>query len=52
MVAAIKAGSWVLAGDEAIDSKWAREDTPKRAHRTRQMLSFSTYPYEYFYKIS
>ena len=29
MIAAIKGGDWALAGKEAMDSKWAREDVSK-----------------------
>lgn len=37
MLAALKAGNWQEAHDQAIDSKWAQE-TPERAHRIANML--------------
>lgn len=38
MVNAIYAGDWVRAHAEALDSKWARSDSPNRAKRVAQML--------------
>ena len=42
MVAAIKAGDWNKAADEALDSKWARKDTPERAKRHAEVLRTGT----------
>ena len=38
MVNAIYAGDWHRAYSEALDSKWARDDTPERAARVAAML--------------
>lgn len=38
MIAALEAGNYALAHDEALDSKWAREDVPERAKEIAMML--------------
>jgi lysozyme len=38
MVSAIFADDWVQAHNEALDSKWARSDSPARAKRMAKML--------------
>lgn len=38
----IAAGDWLGASEEALNSKWAREDSPKRAHRHADMLRRDT----------
>ena len=38
MVKAIKAGDWKTAANEALDSKWARKDTPERAGRVAALI--------------
>lgn len=38
MVDAIMAGDWATARVEALNSKWAREDSPNRARRVAYML--------------
>ena len=38
MVNAVYAGDWVRAHREALDSKWARSDSPARAQRVAQRL--------------
>lgn len=38
MLAAIAGGDYESAADEALDSKWAREDTPGRAQDIAKML--------------
>lgn len=38
MIAAIMRNDWELAYDEALDSKWARSDSPERAKRVAKML--------------
>ncbi len=35
----LKAGWYAQAADEALDSKWARDDTPERAERVTAMGS-------------
>lgn len=32
LIAAVKAGLWSMAGDEAVTSKWARDVGPTRSH--------------------
>jgi len=34
----IRTGEWALAADEALDSRWARNDTPERAKEITDML--------------
>jgi lysozyme len=36
--AAMAAGNWNAAADEMLDSKWAREDSPARAHREARRM--------------
>ena len=38
MIAAIMAGDWLTAHREALDSKWARSDSPARAQRVANGL--------------
>lgn len=38
MVAAIMRGDWLTAHREALDSKWATQDSPGRAHRVAEMF--------------
>lgn len=38
MVAAIMQGDWLTAHREALDSKWARKDSPGRARRVAEMF--------------
>jgi len=38
MRAAVAAGDWEAAADHALDSKWAKEDTPERAKRVAAAL--------------
>ena len=38
MLAAIAGGDYESAAEEALDSKWAREDTPRRAQDIARML--------------
>ena len=38
MVGAIFRNDWDAAADEALDSKWARKDTPYRARRVAEVL--------------
>ena len=38
MVAAIMRDDWVAASREALDSKWARSDSPARAKRAAEVL--------------
>jgi len=38
MRAAIAQGDWEAAADHALDSKWAKEDTPERAKRIADAL--------------
>lgn len=45
MIAAIKADRWELAALDALDSKWAKEETPERAIRTALMMGLNTFPY-------
>jgi len=40
---AIMGGDWALAAREALDSQWAREDTPARAARVARMLDLGVY---------
>ena len=42
MVAAIKNGDWQEAAIQALDSKWAREQTPERAIRHAEVLRSGT----------
>lgn len=47
MLGAIEDGRWTDAKREALDSKWAREDSTERAKRTARMLETGEYPREY-----
>lgn len=38
MIAAIRRQDWEAAADEMLDSKWAREDVPKRAGKLARMM--------------
>ena len=38
MIAAIMSNDWDEAADEALDSKWARSDSPERARRVAKMI--------------
>lgn len=38
MIAAIMRNDWAIAYDEALDSKWARLDSPSRARRVAAMF--------------
>lgn len=38
MIAAVKAGDWAEARRQALDSKWARSDSPARARRVAQAI--------------
>lgn len=38
MLKALQAGNWGEAYRQALDSKWAREDTPERAQRVASMF--------------
>lgn len=38
MLAALAGGHYTRAAEEMIDSKWAREDSPKRAERAAKMM--------------
>ena len=38
MIDAIFKDDWVQAHNEALDSKWARSDSPARAQRVAKML--------------
>lgn len=38
MVSAVLRDDWVTASREALDSKWARQDTPSRARRAAEVL--------------
>lgn len=38
MLSALEAGDWLLAEHHALDSKWAREDSPARARRVAESL--------------
>jgi len=38
MLASMEAGEYGAAADHALDSKWAREDTPERAARVATMI--------------
>ena len=38
MIAAIMSNDWDEAADEALDSKWARSDSPARAQRVAKMF--------------
>lgn len=38
MIAGVMAGDWATARVEALNSKWAREDSPVRARRVAYML--------------
>lgn len=38
MIAAIRRGDWEQAYIEALDSKWAKKDTPARAHRVAKII--------------
>jgi lysozyme len=38
MIDAIFKGDWAQAHNEALDSKWARSDSPKRAQRVAKMI--------------
>jgi len=42
---AVKNQNWRWAGDEVLDSKYAREDVPERAERIALMLKEGVYPY-------
>lgn len=41
---AIVAGDWTAVVREALDSKWAREDAPKRAAEIAEQLKVGSYP--------
>jgi len=41
MIAAISRGDWNLAAQEALDSKWARQDNPTRAAVIANMLKMT-----------
>ena len=38
MLAALQRGDFATAAAEALDSKWAREDTPERARRVARLI--------------
>jgi lysozyme len=38
MLAGLREGDFNAAADAALDSKWARQDTPARAHRVAEMI--------------
>lgn len=38
MLGALKAGEYQQAAEAALDSKWAREDTPERARRVARLI--------------
>ncbi|CCG40170.1 Lysozyme [Magnetospirillum molischianum DSM 120] len=38
MLAALERGDYATAAAEALNSKWAREDTPERAHRVVRLI--------------
>jgi lysozyme len=38
MLAGLRGGDFNAAADAALDSKWARQDTPARAHRVAEMI--------------
>lgn len=38
MILALDAGDWLLAEHHALDSKWARDDSPARARRVAESL--------------
>lgn len=42
MIAALDRGAYAAAAAEALDSKWAREDTPDRARRVAESLRADT----------
>ena len=42
MIAAIFKGDWLQASIEALDSKWARKDSPTRARRVAEMIRTGT----------
>lgn len=41
---AIETGDWTTVASEALDSKWAREDSPKRASEIADQLRVGSYP--------
>ena len=41
---AIVSNDWTTVAAEALDSKWAREDSPKRASEIAEQLRLGTYP--------
>lgn len=43
MLGAVKQGYWDYASVEALDSKWAREDTPERAKRVAHAIRYNEY---------
>lgn len=42
MIAAIFKADWLQASIEALDSKWARKDSPNRARRVAEMIRTGT----------
>ena len=46
MIAATFKGDWLQASIEALDSKWARKDSPNRARRVAEMIRTGTEPKE------
>lgn len=46
MVKAIFRGDWSTAATEALDSKWAKHDTPARARRVVRMIETGEFAHE------
>ena len=47
MLAAMENGDWEKAYEHALDSKWAKEDTPQRAQRVAEVIRLGDYsPYD------
>ena len=44
MLAAMRNGDWAEAAKEALDSKWARQDTPRRALRIAGIIETGHWP--------
>lgn len=44
MIDAVRIEDWYAVHREALDSKWAREDTPERARRVAETLLTGKYP--------
>ena len=42
-LAAMQAGDWRLAQTHLLDSRWAREQTPDRAHRVAEQIATGTW---------